>query len=296
MAELIGCLDDDQRDSVGWHVELSVCSDTASIADNRLTITRPPPPSNALGPAPQTRHACASIKRLPNERSPGCGTPCAGRVCGPDRSSFHANRTAVASTCKLRRHWRKPRDRRRMPGCHDQHTARLLTKAAAAGTAPRLSCGQAISGTRRCASANSKSHSSSTSAATSWLPVPLEPVQLVFVPLPRFHAVEGRRRHGTTGRAVEQQAGTAKSVELLECGQDSRLVEIDASVDLIRADLDPGGSHTGTVIDRWSRCKTAISHSSTSALPPKTSAARSRSGPNRLRARAHWPPRTARRW
>src|SRR3984893_8350147 len=39
--------------------------------------------------------------------------------------------------------------------------------------APRLSCGQAISGTRRWASANSKSHSSSTSAATSWLPVAL---------------------------------------------------------------------------------------------------------------------------
>ena len=31
-------------------VELSVCSDTASIADNRLTISAPPPPpSNALG-------------------------------------------------------------------------------------------------------------------------------------------------------------------------------------------------------------------------------------------------------
>ena len=41
-------------------VELSVCSDTASIPDNRLTISAPPsPPSNALGPAPQTRHACA---------------------------------------------------------------------------------------------------------------------------------------------------------------------------------------------------------------------------------------------
>src|SRR5271163_10378 len=37
----------------------------------------------------------------------------------------------------------------------------------------RLSRGQAISGTRRWASANSKSHSSSTSAATSWLPVAL---------------------------------------------------------------------------------------------------------------------------
>src|ERR1700677_5086279 len=41
--------------------------------------------------------------------------------------------------------------------------------------ASRLSRGQAISGTRRWASANSKSHSSSTSAATSWLPVALIP-------------------------------------------------------------------------------------------------------------------------
>ena len=42
-----------------------------------------------------------------------------------------------------------------------------------AGAAPRLSCDQAISGTRRCATANSKSHTSSTSALTSWLPVAL---------------------------------------------------------------------------------------------------------------------------
>ena len=32
-------------------VELSMCSDTASIPDNRLTITAPPrPPLNSLGP------------------------------------------------------------------------------------------------------------------------------------------------------------------------------------------------------------------------------------------------------
>src|ERR1700752_3758297 len=41
------------------------------------------------------------------------------------------------------------------------------------GCAPRLSCGQTISGTRRCATANSKSHWSSTSAFASWLPVAL---------------------------------------------------------------------------------------------------------------------------
>src|SRR6476646_7920424 len=40
-------------------------------------------------------------------------------------------------------------------------------------TPPRLSCGQTISGTRRCATANSKSHCSSISAFASWLPVAL---------------------------------------------------------------------------------------------------------------------------
>src|ERR1700737_2500491 len=74
-----------------------------------------------------------------------------------------------------------------------------------------------------------------------------DPVQLVSVPVPRFDAIEGRRGHATTGRSVDQQTGTAKSPELLECGQDSHLVEIDASVDLIRADLDPGGSDTGAL-------------------------------------------------
>ena len=41
------------------------------------------------------------------------------------------------------------------------------------GAAPRLWCGQAISGTRRWAIANSKSRSSSTSARTSSVPVAL---------------------------------------------------------------------------------------------------------------------------
>jgi hypothetical protein len=71
-----------------------------------------------------------------------------------------------------------------------------------------------------------------------------DPVQLVSVPLPRFDAVEGRRGHATTGRSVDQLTGTAKSLELLECGQDSHLVEIDASVDLIRADLGKGAPIT----------------------------------------------------
>src|SRR6476646_3560492 len=114
-----------------------------------------------------------------------------------------------------------------------------------------------------------------------------EPVQLVFVPLPRFNAVEGRRRHGTTGRSVEQQAGTAKSVELLECGQDSRLVEIDASVDLIRADLDPGCSHTGTVI----RPVVTVQDSDLPFLDVCAATENLRgtvtNRPNRLRARAH---------
>jgi hypothetical protein len=72
-----------------------------------------------------------------------------------------------------------------------------------------------------------------------------DPVQLVSVPLPRFDAIEGRRGHATTGRSVDQQTGTAKSLELLECGQQSHSAEIDAPVDRIRADLDPRGSDTG---------------------------------------------------
>src|SRR6476469_4401882 len=59
-------------------------------------------------------------------------------------------------------------------------------------------------------------------------------VQLVLVPLNRFGVIEGRRGHATTGRSVEEQAGTAESLQLLEGGHDSRLVEVDASVDLIR--------------------------------------------------------------
>src|ERR1700716_282441 len=114
-----------------------------------------------------------------------------------------------------------------------------------------------------------------------------EPVQLVFVPLPRFNAVEGRRRHATTGRAVEQQAGTAKSLELLECGQDSRLVEIDASFDLIRADLDTGGSHTGTVI----RPVVAVQDSDLTFLDVCAATENLRgpvtNRPNSLRARPH---------
>ena len=74
-----------------------------------------------------------------------------------------------------------------------------------------------------------------------------DPVQLVSVPLHRFDAVEGRRGHATTGCSVDQQACTAEALELLECGQDSHLVEVDASVDLVRADLDPGGSDTGAL-------------------------------------------------
>jgi len=50
---------------------------------------------------------------------------------------------------------------------------RLPTTMAAPGATAHLSGGQAISGTRRWASANSNSHSSSTSAPTSWVPAPL---------------------------------------------------------------------------------------------------------------------------
>jgi len=75
-------------------------------------------------------------------------------------------------------------------------------------------------------------------------------VQRVFVPLHGFGVVEGRRGHATTGRAVDEQAATTEPFQLLEGGQDRRLVEIDASVDLIRIDLDPGGSDTGASLAR----------------------------------------------
>src|SRR3954470_701437 len=74
-----------------------------------------------------------------------------------------------------------------------------------------------------------------------------DPVQLVFVPLNRFGVVKGRGGHATTGRSVDEQAGTAESFQFLERRQDSHLVEIDASIDLIRIDLDPGDLGTGAL-------------------------------------------------
>ena len=134
-----------------------------------------------------------------------------------------------------------------MPGFHAQHTGRLLTKVAAAAAAPLVVRSGHLGHTQVCECqlevALVEHFCSYFLAARA-----SDLVQLVYVPLPGFNAVEGRRRHGATGRAVEQQAGTAESLELLECGQDSRLVETDAWVDLIRADLDPGGSDTGTLI------------------------------------------------
>src|ERR1700687_1483386 len=174
-----------------------------------------------------------------------------------------------------------------MPGFHDQRTARLLTRVAAAGAAFALVV--------------RSGHLGHTQVCERQLEVALvehlcsyflaarasEPVQLVSVPRPRFDAVEGRRGHGTTGRAVDQQTGTAKSLEFLECGQDSRLVEIDASVDLIRADLDPGGSDTGTLI----RPVVTVQDSDLPFLDVCAATENLRgpvtNRPNRLRARAH---------
>src|SRR4051812_12102271 len=74
-----------------------------------------------------------------------------------------------------------------------------------------------------------------------------DPVQLVLVPLKRFGVVEVRRGHATPGGSVNEQAGTAESLQLLEGRKESRLVEIDACVELIRIDLDPGGSDAGAL-------------------------------------------------
>src|SRR5271166_6687615 len=90
-----------------------------------------------------------------------------GRLRWPPSSPGNSNSSrwrcrAFLASDRVRAHDFAPFPRRTAP----------LAMQSIAG-APRLSCGQAISGTRRWASANSKSHSSSTSAATSWLPVAL---------------------------------------------------------------------------------------------------------------------------
>jgi hypothetical protein len=86
-----------------------------------------------------------------------------GRGCGPDRSSFHANRTAVASLVSCGGPGVSLATVAACPAFDDRHNARLPAKVTAAGAAPRLSCGQAISGTRRCAPA-AKSFPAATGA------------------------------------------------------------------------------------------------------------------------------------
>ena len=51
----------------------------------------------------------------------------------------------------------------------------------------------------------------------------LDPVQLVLVPLKRFGVVEGRHGHAATGCPVDEQAGTAESLQFLEGGQEVAL-------------------------------------------------------------------------
>jgi hypothetical protein len=59
------------------------------------------------------------------------------------------------------------------PKCHRPRYSIVQGRWLLDGVAPRLWCGQAISGTRRWAIANSKSRSSRTSARTSSVPVAL---------------------------------------------------------------------------------------------------------------------------
>ena len=70
---------------------------------------------------------------------------------------------------------------------------------------------------------------------------------LVSVALYRPDAVVGRRRHGTTRRSVDQQAGTAEALEILKSGQVGQLVDIDALLDAIRVAPEPGHPDAGTL-------------------------------------------------
>src|SRR6478672_7828854 len=60
-------------------------------------------------------------------------------------------------------------------------------------------------------------------------------------------AVESGRRDTPAGGAVDQEAGAAEAVEILERRQDGGPVEVDGSVDLIARHLDPRRAYTGAV-------------------------------------------------
>src|SRR6476469_1046501 len=62
--------------------------------------------------------------------------------------------------------------------------------------------------------------------------------RLLAIALHGFATVERRRRHGAPG-AVHQEADAAETLEVLQCGQDVALVEVDGPLCLVRRDLDP---------------------------------------------------------
>ena len=70
---------------------------------------------------------------------------------------------------------------------------------------------------------------------------------LLPVPFQRLEAVEGRAGYAASGCAVHQQAGAAEPLKVFEIGQDGRLVELDALVNLIWRDLEPRRPRTGAV-------------------------------------------------
>jgi len=185
-------------------VELSVLQRHRFQSDNRMTISAPRLRHRTRLPAHLKRvHACCSIKGLQNERSPGTRHPLCGRGVRPgpiklsreqDSCRFHLAPEMV----------RKPRDRRRMRGVHDQHSATDFSR-----TAAQMDCSARVVRCRplghSSVRAQLKSHlRSSTSAA-----IPLGPClgglsTGLVPPSLASTAVEGRR-----GRRHDRDAGRA---------------------------------------------------------------------------------------
>src|SRR5277367_1142520 len=63
----------------------------------------------------------------------------------------------------------------------------------------------------------------------------------------RLEAVEGHAGHGAPGGAIHQQAGAAEPLERLEVGQNGRLVELNALVELVWRQLDPRRPRAGAL-------------------------------------------------
>ena len=161
----------------------------------------------------------------------------------------------------------------------------------------RAGADQAISGTRRCASASSNSPTSRMSAPSSRVrrvPSSLR-VLLGCAPWPR-----GCRTSPTTppaGRAVDQQAGAAEPVEVLERGQHATSGRSRSPVRLIARHLDPRRPHARAVSrsgDRGAERRSPTRRRRGAAAEHLRRPVAKRRG--LLGAGAHARPRSPRRW